>query len=151
MNNGLFLYIAANDDTMTLWTNRQFPPPNYRHPTPGEYEFYTTQKSILQRMYELQREDAKYRCDLRYKGPEHPADYGLNAGCISQRQPVADPPAEKARAREITIIEKDYGYVVTCGGQTLCIEKTSTLLDKLSKYLRDPKATELEYRDGKLF
>jgi hypothetical protein len=52
--------------------------------------------------------------------------------------------------REILIQPKSHGYVVTVGCQSFAIEKTSTLIRNLEKYLEHPAVTEKKWMAGKL-
>ena len=58
---------------------------------------------------------------------------------------------EKVKAREINIVEMDYGYMVRVGCQSFAIEKTDDLIEKLTMYLRNPEVTEEMYFNNKLF
>jgi len=52
--------------------------------------------------------------------------------------------------RTITIEAKNHGYVVTVGCQSFAIEKISTLIRNLEKYLERPEETEKKWLKGQL-
>lgn len=82
---------------------------------------------------------------------------GLVAGTIRNQDTVvsgaAPIPATISvnSARTITIHQQSYGYLVTVGCQTFCIEKKETLLVYLGQYLADPWGTEEKHQKGELF
>jgi hypothetical protein len=69
----------------------------------------------------------------------------LAQGC--SEAPAAPTPS---KPRSISIEPKDHGFIVTVGCQSFAIEKISTLIRNLEKYLEHPVATEQKWLSGKL-
>lgn len=65
--------------------------------------------------------------------------------------PIATPPIQLNKIRDINIHALDHGYVVNVGCQTVAIEKTHELISRLIQYLNNPAETERLYSEGKLF
>lgn len=64
--------------------------------------------------------------------------------------PAAIAAPSPPKARQIVIEPKDHGFIVTVGCQTFAIEKVSTLIRNLEKYLERPAETEKKWVSGKL-
>lgn len=52
---------------------------------------------------------------------------------------------------KIEIRQQDYGYVVTVGCSTFCIETKEKLISKLTEYLTYPALTEKRWQERTLF
>jgi hypothetical protein len=52
------------------------------------------------------------------------------------------------KARNITIEELDYGYLVKIGCQSIAIDSHKKLVQKLSEYLKDPNEVENKWFAG---
>lgn len=50
-----------------------------------------------------------------------------------------------SKARQITIEQMDYGYIVRVGCQTFAIESYGKVINNLIDYLKDPEATEMNW------
>lgn len=53
--------------------------------------------------------------------------------------------------RPLAIRQLNHGYIIEVGCQAFAIESASNLIAKLAEYIADPTATEMKWRDGKLF
>jgi hypothetical protein len=50
-----------------------------------------------------------------------------------------------SKARQITIEQMDFGYIVRVGCQTFAIESYGKVINNLIDYLKDPEATEANW------
>lgn len=74
-----------------------------------------------------------------------------------ENEPIADR-GERAdgndsrenKIRRIEIEQLGYGYLLHIGCQKIAIEKSTTLIEKLSAYIMNPNETEEKYRNGTL-
>ncbi|HUC80052.1 MAG TPA: hypothetical protein VMR70_04015 [Flavisolibacter sp.] len=83
--------------------------------------------------------------------PQQPAQ-GINRpqvenGCSAE---ATAQPSRSDRPRSISIEAKDHGFIVMVGCQSFAIEKVSTLIRNLEKYLEHPNETERKWTTGKL-
>lgn len=73
-------------------------------------------------------------------------------GPFDMRSPPPQPlpPSTPTIPRLIMIEAKNHGYIVTVGCQTFCVEKISTLIRNVEKYLEHPAEVEQKWLSGKM-
>ena len=79
--------------------------------------------------------------------PSQNLSAGVSSPGVYQGEPATPPTPQP---RQIIIRPLNHGYVVTVGCQEFAIQKVSTLIRNLEKYLENPAQTEQKWLSGKL-